>query len=250
MSADAPATPAAQNAQSLAADPARLSSQNGLESRMNAGPVSSGAGVASLRALPAKAITAIKVAVFLIALVPFARLAWQSVFNVEALGANPIEHLTRATGWWTLFFLAITLAITPARKLFNLPWLLKLRRMLGLSTFFYVALHFTTYIWWDKWFDVAEIVKDVIKRPFITVGFAAFVLLIPLAATSFNAAIRFMGGKRWQLLHRAVYAIAVLGVLHFWWHKAAKNDLFEPLMFALVFALLLGWRLQQRFRPG
>ncbi|MFC3147504.1 sulfite oxidase heme-binding subunit YedZ [Piscinibacterium candidicorallinum] len=213
---------------------------------MNAGSVPAGAGVASLRALPAKAITAIKVAVFFIALIPFARLAWQSVFNVDALGANPIEHLTRATGWWTLFFLAVTLAITPARKLFNLPWLLKLRRMLGLFTFFYVALHFTTYIWWDQWFDVAEIVKDVIKRPFITVGFAAFVLLIPLAATSFNAAIRFMGGKRWQLLHRAVYATAVLGVLHFWWHKAGKNDLFEPLMFALVFAALLGWRLKQR----
>jgi sulfoxide reductase heme-binding subunit YedZ len=233
--------------QSLPADPARLSSQNAPGSRTNAGSTSAGSGVASLRALPAKAVTAIKVAVFFIALIPFARLAWQSVFNVDALGANPIEHLTRATGWWTLFFLAVTLAITPARKLFNLPWLLKLRRMLGLFTFFYAALHFTTYIWWDKWFDVAEIVKDVIKRPFITVGFAAFLLLMPLAATSFNAAIRFMGGKRWQLLHRAVYAIAVLGVLHFWWHKAGKNDLFEPLMFALVFAALLGWRLKQRF---
>jgi methionine sulfoxide reductase heme-binding subunit len=192
----------------------------------------------------ARAVTGIKIAVCLIALLPFARLFFLA-FN-HGLGANPIEFITRSTGWWTLFFLCLTLTITPLRKLAGLPWLLKLRRMLGLFTFFYVALHFTTYIWFDQMFEVASIIKDIYKRPFITVGFTAFVLLIPLAATSFNQAIKWLGGKRWQTLHKAIYLIAPLGVLHFFWMKMGKNLWFEPLIFGLIVAALLGWRLWNR----
>jgi len=181
----------------------------------------------------------IKAAAFVLCLIPLANLVWLGLHH--GLGANPIEHITHSTGWWTLFFLLVTLTVTPLRRLTGWNWLLKLRRMFGLFAFFTVCLHFTTYIWLDQFFDWHGIVKDIGKRPFITVGFAAFVLLIPLAATSTNAMVRRLGGKRWQRLHRAVYAIAVLGVLHFWW--LVKKDITEPLIFGILLAILLLIRL-------
>ncbi|MDE2048675.1 MAG: sulfoxide reductase heme-binding subunit YedZ [Betaproteobacteria bacterium] len=194
----------------------------------------------------ARALKALKLLVFALALTPFARLVWLAFH--DGLGANPVEFVTRSTGWWTLFFLCVTLAVTPLRRMLALHWLLRLRRMLGLFAFFYVVLHFTTYLWWDQDFAVASIAKDIVKRPFITVGFAAFVLLVPLAATSFNAAVRWLGGARWQALHRLVYGVVCLGALHFWWMKAGKNLLLEPGIFAAVVALLLGYRLVARAR--
>jgi sulfoxide reductase heme-binding subunit YedZ len=136
--------------------------------------------------------------------------------------------------------------VTPLRRLSHANWLVKLRRMLGLFAFFYVCLHFMTFVWFDHFFDLAAMWKDVLKRPFITVGFAAFVLLVPLAATSTNGMVRRLGAKRWQMLHRAIYVIAPLGILHFWWMKAAKNNLGQPILFALIVALLLGMRLYWR----
>lgn len=186
-----------------------------------------------------KHISWIKAVIFVASLVPLARLAWLGLHH--RLGANPIENITHSTGWWTLAFLLITLSVTPLRRLANLPWLLRLRRMLGLFAFFYASLHFTTYIWLDQFFDLKEIVKDVVKRPFITIGFAAFVLLIPLAATSTNAMVRRLGAKRWQYLHRLVYLIGGLGVIHFWW--LVKKDITEPFVFAVVLAALLIIRL-------
>jgi methionine sulfoxide reductase heme-binding subunit len=192
----------------------------------------------------------IKSAVFAACLIPLARLAWLGFHN--RLGANPIENITHSTGWWTLAFLMITLSVTPLRRLLNLSWLLRLRRTLGLYAFFYGSLHFTTYFWLDQFFDWGEIVKDIGKRPFITIGFSAFVLLVPLAVTSTNAMVKRLGARRWQLLHRLVYAIAALGVLHFWW--LVKKDITEPFIFACLLALLLIIRLlyllkQQRPAP-
>src|SRR6201996_3758920 len=169
------------------------------------------AGAAGAKKKPAAAANArwvvpAKIAVFIACLYPLGRLV---LFGFTGqLGANPIEFITRSTGLWTLVFLCITLAVTPLRKLTGRAELIRLRRMLGLFAFFYALLHFTTYFWFDQWFDLHAIVKDVIKRPFITVGFGAFVLLIPLAATSFQAAVRKLG-RRWQVLHRAIYGIAV-----------------------------------------
>ncbi len=157
------------------------------------------------------------------------------------LGANPIEHVTRSTGTWTLIFILITLSITPARKILNIPWLIKIRRMLGLFTFFYALLHFTTYIWLDQFFDFHSIYKDIIKHPYITVGFSAFLLLIPLAITSSNFMIKKMGWKKWQQLHKLIYLIAILGVIHYWW--LVKKDITEPLIYAILLAILLGYRL-------
>lgn len=180
----------------------------------------------------------------MLGLAPFVRLV-AAIFT-DQLGANPVEFITRNTGDWTLYLLCLTLAITPLRKLTGWNWLIKLRRMTGLFAFFYVALHFTTFLWFDHAFDVATMFKDVVKRPFITVGFAAFVLLIPLAVTSTNAMVKRLGGKRWQWLHRLIYIIVPLGVLHFWWMKAAKNNLFQPLLFAVLVGVLLGMRLVWR----
>ncbi len=177
---------------------------------------------------------------FTVACLPFMRLV---VFAfTDRLGANPIEFITRNTGDWTLYFLCITLAITPLRRLTKWHWLIKLRRMLGLFAFFYALLHFTTFLWFDHFFDVAEMWKDVIKRPFITIGFIAFVLMIPLAVTSTNAMVRRLGGKRWQWLHRTIYLIAPLGVLHYWWMKAGKQDFAQPLLFGVIVGLLLLFR--------
>ncbi len=186
----------------------------------------------------------LKPAVFLTCLVPVAWLAYRA-FTGD-LGANPIETLSRYTGDWTLRFLLIALAVTPARHLSGWAGVMRLRRMLGLFAFFYACLHFLTYLVLDQFFHWPSIVEDIGERPYITVGFTAFVLLIPLAATSTNAMVRRLGGRRWQALHRAVYAIGVLGVLHFLWLVKADNR--EPLIYAFVLALLLGYRLYLRWR--
>ena len=195
----------------------------------------------------ARQLGAIKFALFAAALLPFLRLA---VFTVtDQLGANPIEFITRNSGSWTLYFLCITLAVTPLRRILKWNWLLKLRRMLGLFAFFYACLHFMTFLWFDHFFDLAAMFADVIKRPFITVGFIAFLLLIPLAVTSTNAMVRRLGGKRWQWLHRLIYLIAPLGVLHYWWMKAGKQDFSQPILFAAIVAGLLLMRLYWKLRP-
>lgn len=176
--------------------------------------------------------------IFGVCLLPLARLIVLG-FN-GGLGANPIEFITRSTGTWTLVGLMVTLSVTPLRRLTGHAGLIRYRRMLGLFTFFYVCLHFVTYVWLDQFFDPEAIVKDIIKRPFITVGFSAFVLLIPLATTSTRAMIRRLG-RRWQQLHRLVYAIAILGVVHYLW--LVKKDLTEPLIYGAVLTLLLFMRL-------
>jgi methionine sulfoxide reductase heme-binding subunit len=180
-----------------------------------------------------------KLVIFLACLAPLARLGWNAYNGL--LGANPIEVITHATGDWTLRFLCLTLAITPLRMLTKQYWLIRLRRMLGLFAMFYGALHFTTYIWLDKFFDVHEMAKDVIKRPFITMGFTAFVLMIPLAITSTSGWIRRLGGKRWNVLHRLVYFSAIAGVIHYVW--LVKKDVTKPIEYAGIITVLLGYRL-------
>lgn len=199
-----------------------------------------------LRSPSPQRISQIKALLFILCLIPVLHLAW-GLYR-DTLGANPIEAITRGTGDWVLRFLLVTLAITPLRKLSGWHWLVRLRRMLGLFAFFYVALHLATYLWLDQFFDWGAILKDIIKRPFITVGFAAFVLMIPLAATSTNAMIRRVGGKRWVALHRSIYAIGILGVIHYWW--LVKRDIREPLMYAAILAVLLGMRLWWARRPS
>ena len=186
---------------------------------------------------------AAKVVVFVLCLLPFCWLFYGALAN--QLGANPAEALIRATGDWTLRFVCIVLAVTPLRVITSTPALARFRRMLGLFVYFYVVIHLLSYSWFDMGFDVAEIVKDIIKRPFILVGFSAFLLLTPLAATSFNAAIKAMGAKRWQLLHKLVYLVAGLGLLHFFWMRAGKNDFVEVYVYAAIIAVLLAWRFNQ-----
>ncbi len=189
---------------------------------------------------------AAKAVVFLMCVLPFAWLGYGAWTN--QLGANPAEALIRATGDWTLRFLCIVLAVTPLRSITNTPALARFRRMLGLFAYFYVVLHLLSYSWFDMAFELADISHDIAKRPFILVGFTAFVLLTPLAATSFNAAIKFVGAKRWQALHKLVYGIAGLGLLHFFWMRAGKNNFAEVLVYAGVIAALLGWRVVHRVR--
>lgn len=192
-----------------------------------------------------KYFSQLKAALFLASLYPLLRLLWFAYAN--QLGANPIEFITRSLGTWTLVFLLITLSITPLRKLSNWSWLIRLRRMAGLFAFFYALLHFITYIWLDQFFDLGDIYRDVIKRPFITIGFAAFVLLIPLAITSTNAMMKKLGGKRWQMLHRLIYPVAIFAVLHYWW--LVKKDITQPVIYASVLAVLLAYRVWlMRFR--
>jgi sulfoxide reductase heme-binding subunit YedZ len=184
----------------------------------------------------------LKAAIFVLSLVPFVRLF---VLGFQgSLGANPIEFITHSTGFWTLTFLCITLSVTPLRRLTGWQQLVRLRRMLGLFAFFYACAHLVTYVWFDQWFSLEEIVKDIWKRPFITVGFAAFLLLVPLAITSTNRMMRRLG-RRWSQLHRLVYVIVVLGIVHFWWLKEDKNDLSEPWLFAAIVCVLLLFRLLQ-----
>jgi sulfoxide reductase heme-binding subunit YedZ len=207
-------------------------------------------------------IRPLKVATFVVCLGPLFTLVWKAVHDIPAttsipfiargvdrwsLGANPIEVITRSTGKWTLVFLLLTLAITPLRKIFGQPWLVRFRRMLGLFAFFYVSLHFTTYIWLDKFFDVHEMLLDIQKRKFITVGFTAFVLLIPLAITSTAGWIRRLGGKRWRRLHQLIYLSAVLGVVHFLW--LVKADLRRPIYYGSVLAVLLLYRVGAWIAP-
>lgn len=166
----------------------------------------------------------------------------------DQLGANPTETLIRATGDWTLRGLCLTLAVTPLRTLLAWPELARFRRLLGLATFGYAGLHLLCYAWFDMGFEWADIAQDIAKRTFIWVGFAAFLVLLALAATSFNRAMRWLGGRRWQALHRAVYAVAVLAILHFWWMRAGKQDFAEVLVYAGLLAVLLGWRFVKRLQ--
>ena len=201
--------------------------------------------------LPAKVLLhpAAKVVVFVLCLLPFAWLAWNTfqalLGNANILGANPAEFLIRATGDWTLRFICIVLAVTPLRVMTKTPALARFRRMFGLFVYFYVVLHLLSYSGFDMGFDVPDIAKDIAKRPFILVGFSAFVLLTPLAATSFNRVIKALGAKRWQMLHKLVYLVAGLGILHFFWMRAGKNNFAEVAVYAAILAVLLGWRVWQ-----
>lgn len=174
---------------------------------------------------------------FAVCLVPLALLVWRGYGN--HLGANPIESITHATGLWTLRLLLVTLLVTPLRRLTGWTAVQRVRRMLGLFAFFYGTLHFLTYVWLDKFFIWGDIVHDVMKRPFITIGFGAYVLLLPLAITSTNAMMKRLG-RRWQTLHRLVYAIPALGVLHYLW--LVKADINPPLMYGMLLSVLLGVR--------
>ncbi len=188
----------------------------------------------------ARQASLIKAAIFVLALAPLARMVY---LTLTGQLVEPLEFITRGTGDWTLYFLCFTLAVTPLRRLLKWNWLIKLRRMLGLYMFFYGFLHFMTFLWFDHFFDVQEMWKDVLKRPFITVGFIAFVLLLPLAATSTNAMVKRLGGKRWQWLHRLVYVIAPLAILHFWWMKAGKHNFTQPIIFGVILGSLLLMRI-------
>ncbi|WP_431275373.1 sulfite oxidase heme-binding subunit YedZ [Variovorax ureilyticus] len=183
---------------------------------------------------------AAKPVVFVLCLLPFAWLFYGAL--TDGLGANPAEHLIRSTGDWTLRFICIVLAVTPLRVITKTNALARLRRMLGLFAYFYVVVHLLSYSWFDMGFELQDIAKDIAKRPFILVGFSGFLLLTPLAATSFNRAIKALGAKRWQLLHRLVYLIAGLGLLHFFWMRAGKNNFSEVFVYAAIIGVLLAWR--------
>jgi len=193
----------------------------------------------------------VKVAIFVLALVPFACLVWGTA---SGSFTDPLAAITNSSGEWALYFLCITLAVTPLRRLTGWNWLVKLRRMVGLFTFFYALVHFIAFLWFDHFFDVAAMLRDVVKRPFILVGFIAFVLLVPLAATSTNAMIKRLGGKRWQWLHRLIYVIGPLAILHFWWMKAGKNDFAQPILFGAIVASLLAlrvfWHVKRKPQPA
>jgi methionine sulfoxide reductase heme-binding subunit len=181
-------------------------------------------------------------------LLPLAWLLWCTL--TDQLGANPAETLIRATGDWTLRGLCLTLTVTPLRVLLGWPELLRFRRLLGLLTFGYASLHLLCYAGFDMGFDWNDTVRDIAKRPFVLVGALAFALLLPLAATSWNGAIRRMGPQRWQALHRSVYAVAVLAILHFWWMRAGKRNFTEVWVYGGVLAALLGWRVVRRLQPN
>ncbi len=185
-----------------------------------------------------------KPALFVLALAPLAFLIHRGVNN--DLGANPIETINRFTGEWVLRFLLITLAVTPLRRLTGWNGLLRYRRMLGLFAFFYACLHFLSYAWLDQYFVLPDIIKDVAKRPYITVGFACFLMLIPLAATSTNGMVRRLGARRWQRLHRLVYLIGVGGIIHFLW--LVKSDITQPVIYGAILAMLLGFRVWAKAR--
>jgi sulfoxide reductase heme-binding subunit YedZ len=185
-----------------------------------------------------KQLAAIKSLLFVLALLPFARIVW---LIVQQVPVEPVEFVTHGTGDWALYLLCATLAITPLRRLTGWNWLIRLRRMLGLYVFFYALMHFLTFLWANHNFDFGAMWKDVLKRPFITVGFIAFVLLLPLAATSTNAMIKRLG-RRWAQLHRLIYLIAPLAILHYWWMKAGKHNFEQPIVWGTVVAVLLGLR--------
>jgi sulfoxide reductase heme-binding subunit YedZ len=195
-----------------------------------------------------KPASALKALAFCAALIPLARLAAGAAWYPEWLGANPAEYITRSTGDWTLRFLLLTLAVTPLRKLTGWHVLARFRRMLGLYAFFYGTVHLSSYVGFDHAFSFADIVRDIVKRPFITVGFLTLMLMLPLAVTSTNAMVRRLGAKRWTALHRLVYLLAPLGVLHFWW--MVKKDISEPALYAALLALLLGYRIVAKLAEG
>ncbi len=199
----------------------------------------------TLRQISRQQLFRLKAFLFLLALLPLARLFWLG-FN-DNLTANPIEFIERSTGTWALICLLVALALTPVRLVSGISWPIQLRRMAGLFMFFYACLHFATYLWLDHWFDWNEISKHIIEHPYVLVGFSAFVLSIPLALTSNNAMMRFLGA-RWKRLHYSAYLIAILGVLHFWW--LVKKDIREPLFYAIVLATLLGIRIYYRYRKN
>jgi sulfoxide reductase heme-binding subunit YedZ len=178
---------------------------------------------------------ALKAVIFVLALLPFLRMAWLTAAGVPV---DPVEFLTHGSGDWALYLLCATLAVTPLRRLTGWNWVVRLRRMIGLFTFFYAFMHFMTFLWFDHNFDVAAMWKDVLKRPFITVGFACFVLLVPLAATSTNAMIKRLG-RNWAQLHKLIYLIAPLAILHYWWMKAGKHNFEQPIVWGSVVAVLL-----------
>jgi len=200
--------------------------------------------ITALRQPTSVQISIVKVVVFLLCLIPLGQLIVGAV--QDTLGANPIEFITRALGTWTLRFLLIGLLVTPLRQLLKAPWLVRLRRMLGLYAFFYGVLHLATYLWLDQSFDWAAIVKDIIKRPFVTAGFAALVLMLPLAITSNKVMIKKLGGQRWTKLHRSVYVVAIIGVIHYWW--LVKKDITLPVIYAVLLGILLGYRVLRLIR--
>jgi methionine sulfoxide reductase heme-binding subunit len=192
--------------------------------------------------MPRRWLTLLKVALWLLCLSPVSLLAWKATH--DELGANPLSEVTLSTGHWTLYLLLITLGVSPLRKITGWNWLIRFRRPLGLFAFFYGCLHLMTYLWFDKFFDIHEIVKDIYKRPFITAGMTAWTLMLPLAITSTAASIRWLGGKRWQALHRLIYASTIAGVVHFWW--LVKRDLTRPEMMAGILMILLLFRIVDR----
>jgi sulfoxide reductase heme-binding subunit YedZ len=204
-------------------------------------------GVLRLRRISPEALDRLKQLLFLIALFPLARWFWLGWH--DQLTANPTEFLTRSSGTWTLVSLLVTLSVTPLRQVLGQPSLIRLRRMCGLFTFFYASLHALAWAWWDQGLFIGPMIRDVIDRPFISVGMTAFVLLFLLAITSNQRAMRLLG-VRWKWLHRGIYAIGGLVILHYWWHKAGKNDFSEVTVYALVMAFLLGWRLFNWLKPG
>ncbi len=208
-------------------------------------PAPRAATPSTARAKPLLLRPAAKPVLFLVCLLPLAWLVYGAIANT--LGANPAEALIRSTGDWTLRFLCITLAVTPLRQIAKQPALARFRRMLGLFTFFYGCMHFLCYSWLDMGFVWSDIVRDIVKRPFILVGSSALLLMSPLALTSFNRAIKALGAPRWQLLHRLVYAVALLGLLHFFWMRSAKHNYAEVAVYATVVAVLFAWRLWARF---
>jgi sulfoxide reductase heme-binding subunit YedZ len=183
---------------------------------------------------------------WIVCLLPLAWLIYGAA--ADRLGANPAEALVRSTGDWALRLLCVALAVTPLRELAGWPSLARYRRLLGLFAFFYVSLHLLAYAWFDMGFEWADVANDIAKRPFILVGFLAFLMLALLAATSWQRAVRWLGGRRWQQLHRLVFAAGALAVLHFFWMRASKNNLSEVAIYAGILVLLLGWRLRGRWR--
>lgn len=186
-----------------------------------------------------------QIAIFINSAVPLTLLGWD--WYHHRLGANPTEFATRTTGVLTLLFLILSLAVTPLRKLLGLPWMIKFRRLLGLYGFFYGCVHLLTYVWFDKFFAFRTIGEDIVKRPYITIGMASFVMLIPLALTSTQKSIKRLGGKRWNRIHSLVYVAAIGGVIHY--YMLVKADTREPIMFGVVVAALLGYRVLNRFLP-
>ena len=191
-------------------------------------------------ALPKSWIAPLKAIVFALSLVPLARIIYAILFDPISLGANPAETILHMSGDWVIYFLLITLAITPLRKLTGWNDLIKFRRMMGLYAFFYASVHFLSYIGFDRLFDLSDMAREIVKRPFILVGFAAFVLLVPLAVTSTRGWVLRLGGSRWSALHKAIYHIAILGIVHYWW--LVKRDITWPVVFGLVLAVLIAYR--------